>query len=49
MSGEFAYAARVFDVTGDHVTEWPWDYDTIVGSPAGRFAAARREAYAFGR
>ena len=45
MTGEYARAARVFDLIGDRVTEWPWSYRTIVGSPARKFVAARREAY----
>ncbi|MEU4618386.1 DUF4034 domain-containing protein [Actinoplanes sp. NPDC023801] len=46
MSGEFGWAARVFDVVGDHVTDWPWSYR---GNAAKRFVSARKDAYAFGR
>jgi hypothetical protein len=45
MTGEYARAARVFDLIGDRVTKWPWEYRTVVGSPARKFAAARRLAY----
>jgi hypothetical protein len=45
MGREWTYAARVFDVIGDHVTEWPWFYRTLVGGPARKFAQARRDAY----
>ncbi|HWS32429.1 MAG TPA: DUF4034 domain-containing protein [Actinoplanes sp.] len=43
MAGEYPHAARVFEVIGDHVTDWPWSYRTLIGSPARKFAAARRE------
>jgi hypothetical protein len=46
MSGEYAHAARVFDLIGDHVTEWPWQYR---GDAAKAFVSARKDAYAFGR
>ncbi|MFC4067042.1 DUF4034 domain-containing protein [Actinoplanes subglobosus] len=46
LSGEYGHAARVFDVIGDHVTEWPWQYR---GDAARKFASARKDAYAFGR
>jgi hypothetical protein len=46
MSGEYAHAARVFDMIGAHVTEWPWYYR---GNAAKTFASARKDAYAFGR
>ncbi|GIE34126.1 hypothetical protein Ait01nite_071710 [Actinoplanes italicus] len=46
MSGEYAHAARVFDLIGDHVTEWPWEYR---GNAAKQFVSARKDAYAFGR
>jgi hypothetical protein len=45
MGHEWTYAARVFDVIGDNVTEWPWFYRTLLGSPARKFAQARRDAY----
>ncbi|GLW30144.1 DUF4034 domain-containing protein [Actinoplanes regularis] len=45
MGQEFAHAARVFDVIGDNVTEWPWFYRTLFGGPARKFAQARRDAY----
>lgn len=45
MTGEYQRAARVFDLIGDRVTDWPWSYRTVVGSPARKFTAARRLAY----
>jgi hypothetical protein len=49
MASEFGWAARVFDVIGDHVTRFPWHYIAASGSEAKRFVAARKDAYAFGR
>ncbi|WP_430782359.1 DUF4034 domain-containing protein [Actinoplanes sp. G11-F43] len=45
MAGEYQYAAHVFDLIGDHVTEWPWFYRTLFGSPARTFAKARRDVH----
>ena len=42
-AGEFAAAARVFDMIGDQVTDWPWSY---CGNVVKEFAAARERAYA---
>jgi hypothetical protein len=49
MAGEYGWAARVFDLIGDHVTRSPWNYITADGNEARRFVEARKDAYAFGR
>lgn len=42
-AGEFAAAARVFDLIGDRVTDWPWSY---CGNAVKAFTAGRNRAYA---
>jgi hypothetical protein len=42
-AGEFDAAARVFDMIGDQVTDWPWSY---CGNVVKEFATARERAYA---
>lgn len=41
-AGEFEAAARVFDMIGDQVSEWPWTY---CGNPVAAFAAGRERVY----
>ncbi|GAA3943599.1 DUF4034 domain-containing protein [Actinoplanes auranticolor] len=41
-AGELEAAARVFDMIGDRVTEWPWSYS---GDVVTEFAAARERVY----
>ncbi|HEX8631494.1 MAG TPA: DUF4034 domain-containing protein [Catenuloplanes sp.] len=44
MVGEYEAAARVFDLIGDQVTRWPWQYRA--GGPVSAFTAVRADAYA---
>jgi len=43
MAGDVDAAAEQFDIIGDLVTEWPWQYQA--GDPAARFAATRAAAF----
>ncbi|GIF72177.1 DUF4034 domain-containing protein [Asanoa siamensis] len=43
MAGEHAAAAQVFDLLGDQVGGWTWNY---LGDPAKTFTTARNESYA---
>jgi hypothetical protein len=43
LAEEYGAAAEMFDVLGDQVTTWPWNY--LVGTPAEAFARARDETY----
>ena len=43
LADEYDAAAEMFDVLGDQVTTWPWNY--LVGTPAEAFARARDDTY----